>query len=149
MGNRRIISKDVLAQSPQSEETTRAPMEEQTLSEEELEELLEKGDDYDETTTNIEHYYATYGEPDRLRVVSAEGRLFDVFPMPDGKIAVEPVTLKVEYNPSKIRKYNDWEEVQAALDQVTGGFEPYKAINALRRLFAHLLDDGPKNNPYD
>jgi hypothetical protein len=145
-------AKEVLAQQlkvPHQETTTRAPIEEQ-LSEEELERLVQEEDITEGDIPRIQHDYQVYGEPYRFRIVSDEGNLFDIFPMPDGSIAIEPITLKVEYNPNKIKKYDSWAEVQMVLDQLVPGYSPYKAINAklLRKVIAAATDDKVKN-PYE
>jgi len=71
--------------------------------------------------------------------------------LPDNTVAVEPVVLKVEYNPSQIKKFEDWSELQEYVKSTYGSYSPYKAINAklLRALVSRIAKIFKKiNNPY-
>lgn len=105
---------------------------------------LDQGDPYAGTTTrsNLENYYVTnnlsYG--DRLRMVSPEGTLADIILMPDGTVAIQDITLRVEYG--KTNKYTTWEEA----DKQVPGWAFNRAIFAsVHDAVTRLL---PKLNPY-
>jgi hypothetical protein len=152
----KLTAKELLAQQKEvnigEEETLREPATEQ-LTDEEIEHMLEEEQEYEtgERRTSIEHAYLTYGEPDRMRFISDDGKLWDVLPMPDGTVAVEPITVKLVYNPQLMKKYDNWEDAQKAMDKVCPGCSPFKAINAklMKKLLANMVDEKRRINPYE
>ena len=121
----------------------------ENISDEELEQMLQDPELLRSEVTRIEHEYRTYNEPDRLRYVSDRGDMFDIYPMPDGTIAFEPITLKVVYNPNQIKKFDSWEDLQQAIEKAYGDYTPYRSINAklLKRIIARAVDE-KAYNPY-
>jgi hypothetical protein len=99
----------------------------------------------------LENSYVTsgLGYGDRMRMISPQGELTDVIWMPDGMIAVQNITTKIEYG--QMQKYQTWDEA----NQVLQGWDLYKAIVAsksrelLVQALKSLLNKTPTMNPYE
>ena len=59
--------------------------------------------------------------------------MFDVMAMPDGTIAIQNLTLKLEYG--RMTKYNTWEDANAAIPQ---DYEIQKAIVAKKQINPYI-----------
>lgn len=143
----RIKAKDVLAQEAQPK----------TISDADVERGLQEGEDLKPSgESKLKHEYDLKGEPDRLRLLDQKGSFWDVYPMPDGSVAVQKLQIKVDYT-GKINKYKTWDEAEKAIPT---GWDVFRAINAAMQksasltrmafklrgkiVYVNVVDEGPK-----
>ncbi|HUU89336.1 MAG TPA: hypothetical protein VMX17_16500 [Candidatus Glassbacteria bacterium] len=129
----KIRAKNILAQ----QKTVQVPteqLEKQPIVEEQEEDLY-SGLGVDERQNKLEYDFtkSNLGYGDRLRITDGSGNMFDVMAMPDGTIAIQNLTLKLEYG--RMTKYNTWEDANAAIPQ---DYEIQKAIVAKKQINPYI-----------
>ena len=89
------------------------------------------------TGTKLEHDYVSGGLDygDRMRVSDPKGNLFDVILMPDNKIAIQELKLKLEYGTT--HSFDSWE---GAMDNLP------KEYSIEKHIVAKIIAE--KGNPY-
>lgn len=114
----------------QAQEDSDGDPDDMTLSDEELEHMLQEEEDrIPSSTGNLEYTYRSKNNPDRLRLLTPSGELWDVLEMPDGHIGVQKIEVEIKFPMENFQKFKTWEEAEAALPV---GWETYMggAINA-------------------
>lgn len=105
----RIKAKDILSQE---QFEIRKPIIEE-IPEEEIEHAVKEDLAIDESANVLESTFHAHGDPDRLRLIDAEGNLWDVLQMPNGKIGIEKLEPRIHY--LGIKTFKSWSEAQEAL----------------------------------
>ena len=131
----KIKAKDLIAQQKTVQVPTDQLEQKPIVDEDDQEEDIYSGLGVDERQNKLEYDFTSsnlsYG--DRLRITDSSGAMFDVMVMPDGTIAIQNLTLKLEYG--KMSKYNTWEDANAAIPQ---DYEIQKAIVAKKQINPYL-----------
>lgn len=85
------------------------------LDETDIEKILQEdvGAFSGEDVPKLKKLYEEFGNPDRVRILDVDGNMYDVIPLPNGKVGVERIEAVLVY--SGITQYDSWVEAQEAI----------------------------------
>lgn len=83
------------------------------IPESEIEHSIQEDLATDKFANILESTFHAHGDPDRLRLIDAEGNLWDILQMPTGKIGIEKLEPRIHY--LGIKTFDSWQDAQAAL----------------------------------